>query len=92
MHRNAHREPGRGCIAAGPASVGRTAAVTDSYGITGKSTPVHTFLGERSIVPGFARKYFVSCHIPVGLTVARGCCVLRMGDECQDRLELPSGS
>lgn len=72
MHGNIHGEPGCGCIAAGPALVGRTVAVTDSYGITGKSTPVHTFLGEGGIVPGFARKYFVSCHIPVGLTMARG--------------------
>lgn len=72
MHGNIHGELGCGCIAAGPASVGRTAAVTDSYGITGKSTPVHTFLGEGGIVPGFVRKYFMSCYILVSLTVARG--------------------
>jgi len=43
-----------------PVSVGRLAAMTHAYRITGKSTPVHTSPWAGGIVPTFPRKHIVS--------------------------------
>ena len=45
-----------------PVSVGRTAAMTHAYHITGKFTPVHAFPWAGGIVPSFSRKHIVSCQ------------------------------